>query len=213
MSRPPFRTASVEAAFYYWSSKCGAEGLPGRADVRPDEMRAVLPHVFLVDVRHAPLEFRFRLVGTNICRLAGRNYTGHRLNEDEYGPHWGSVHQAYRRAVETAAPNVETRHAPWAGREFFFYERLIAPLSSDGRTVDMLFGALQQISEEGSRGPPPEVAASLDSCPKPPLRTSPTDGQAATSTPTCPETPILAPVRICADQTSVRRSEKYLKDN
>lgn len=145
---PAFRTSVVERAFRYWSSKSVGGRLPSRADIRPEEIPLLLPHVFLVDVRRAPLGFRFRLVGTEISRLASRDYTGIPVAEEEYGPDWKSVFDVYSRVVDTATPEISTRRAPWASREFLLYERLIAPLSSDGHTVDMLFGALHQITKQ-----------------------------------------------------------------
>jgi hypothetical protein len=146
-----FRTAIVERAFRYWSSKCKAGRPPSRADLRPEEIPQLLPHVFLVDVTQAPLEFRFRLVGTEICNLAGRDYTGLRVNPQEYGPDWKSVFEVYWRVIHTATPEAAVRRAPWLTREFLLYERLIAPLSSDGTTVDMLFGALCEVTEQDKR--------------------------------------------------------------
>jgi hypothetical protein len=142
-----FRTAIVERAFLYWSSKCKADRPPSRADIRPEEIPQLLPHVFLVDVTQASLDFRFRVVGTGICELAGRDYTNAGVNAQEYGPHWKSVFEVYWRVIYTATPEVAVRRAPWLTREFLRYERLIAPLSTDGATVDMLFGALHQVTE------------------------------------------------------------------
>src|SRR6185437_5426393 len=141
-----FRTKTVERAYRYWASKCGPGRMPRRSDIRPEEIPSLLPHVFLVDVRRDPLEFSFRIIGTEICSLAGRDYTGLRVNAEEYGPDWKSVFEVYWQVVHSATPEVTVRYAPWADREFLLYERLIAPLSSDGVTIDMLFGTLHQIT-------------------------------------------------------------------
>ncbi len=141
-----FRTSVVERAFAYWSSKRTAGGLPSRADLRPEEIPRLLPYVFLVDVERAPMSFRFRLVGTEICRLAAREHTGVRVNLEEYGSSWASVFRTYSRVVHSANPEVAMRHAPWKSREFLIYEYLIAPLSSTRGVVDMLFGALYPIA-------------------------------------------------------------------
>jgi hypothetical protein len=151
LDRTSFRTSVVEQAFRYWSSKCKPGRLPSRADLRPEEIPLLLPHVFLVDVTQAPLGFRYRLVGTAITALAGRGYTGVRLNRAEYGPDWKSVFEVYCRVVGTATPEVALRPAPWPTREFLHYERLIAPLATDGATVTMLFGAVQQVSGDNVR--------------------------------------------------------------
>jgi hypothetical protein len=142
---PPFRTATVEAVFRYWSGKRQGPRLPGRRDVHPEDIPALLPWLFLVEVAHAPQRFRFRLVGTRICELAGRDHTGISVNEAEYGPAWRAVFDAYDRAVRSAEPQLDVMHAPWPGREFRRYERIVLPLAADGRTVDMLLGALSPV--------------------------------------------------------------------
>jgi hypothetical protein len=147
LERSSFRTSVVENAYRYWAARCTIDRLPRRTDVRPEEIPFLLPHVFLVDVQPAPLGFRYRLVGTEITRLAAREYTGMSVNEAEYGPDWRAVFADYARITRTKTPELTTRRAPWPGREFLIYERLIAPLSSDGDTVDMLFGALHPIAE------------------------------------------------------------------
>src|SRR5690242_6639940 len=75
-----FRTLVVEQAFRYWLGKCTAGRAPRRRDLLPDEIPALLRYVFLVDVTTEPLTFRFRLVGTEIGRLAAREHTGSCVN-------------------------------------------------------------------------------------------------------------------------------------
>jgi hypothetical protein len=150
-----FKTAVVRQAYTYWLGKCVRGRLPARADLRPDEMRAFLPYLFLVDVTPAPLGFRFRLVGTQITEWAEREYTGQPIDENAYGPQWRRVFDTYAEVVAGRRPRLDIWDAPWASREFVRYERLIAPLSTDGQTIDMLFGALNVLppAQDGEAGP------------------------------------------------------------
>jgi hypothetical protein len=34
----------------YWHSKCPEGAFPRRSDIRPEELRSLLPHVFMVDI-------------------------------------------------------------------------------------------------------------------------------------------------------------------
>ena len=145
MDQASFKTSVVERGYRYWSSKCGPRRLPSRADLRPEEVPLLPPYMFLVDVHGAPLSFRYRLVGTAITRLAAREYTGAWLNEAEFKGDWRSVFEDYSRVIYTRTPMITTRRAPWADREFLFYERLVAPLSNSEDHVDMLFGVLHPI--------------------------------------------------------------------
>jgi hypothetical protein len=143
-----FKTPVVRDAYSYWLDKCGDRSMPRRSDVRPEELRALLPHIFLVDIGGSPLEFRFRLVGSEITALAGKEYTGLAVNEADYGPQWGRIHKSYLNVAVSRRPEVDFYNAPWRDREFLYYERLVAPLSSDGEDVDMLFGCLHVLERE-----------------------------------------------------------------
>jgi hypothetical protein len=143
-----FKTAAVRQAYEYWLAKCGDGQPPRRADLDPVEMRPLLPYVFLVDVTQAPLAFRFRLVGSKITEWAEKEYTGLGVNEGDYGPQWRRVFNLYAEVVASRAPRLDLYAAPWVSREFYRYERFIAPLSNDGASVDMLFGALHALPFE-----------------------------------------------------------------
>ena len=47
-----------------WSGKCNDRAMPSRADINPNEIRLLLPDIFIMDI-HRPQRFplRFRLVG------------------------------------------------------------------------------------------------------------------------------------------------------
>jgi hypothetical protein len=150
-----FKTRVVRQAFEYWAGKAAGDRLPSRADIRPEEIPALLPYVYLVDVMYGPLSFRFRLAGTAIRDWAGREFTGVRINEQEYGPQWKHIFDQYQEVVLTRAPTYAEYHAPWAEREFLYYERVVAPLSSDGKIVDTLFGALHTVPRKRGGADPP----------------------------------------------------------
>jgi hypothetical protein len=126
--------------FYeYWLAKGAGKGMPARADIDPLDIPQLLANVFLVDVvEGSPSRFRFRLVGTRIAELEGE-MTNRFL--DEFIP--GAVGTAMARHYEdTVAGRIYVRHETlhWRKREYVYYDVLLLPLSSDGRTVDKLFG-------------------------------------------------------------------------
>jgi hypothetical protein len=124
----------------YWQKKKGARIAPSRSDIDPAEIKALLPYVGLADVLRDPLRFRYRLVGTQVTMGYGRELTGSYLNEVDLNAHQHEIIDEYKRVVERCEPACAsweyTRHD---GRHIR-YERLALPLSSDGKTVDMLFG-------------------------------------------------------------------------
>jgi len=143
-----FKTAVVRQVYEYWLGKCVRGRLPTRADLRPEEMRGFLPYLFMVDVTGPPLAFRFRLVGTKVTEWAGQEFTGLAVDDESYGPQWRRVFDVYAGVVDSRRPRLDIWDAPWVSREFVRYERLIAPLSSDGQAIDILFGALYAFTAE-----------------------------------------------------------------
>jgi hypothetical protein len=145
ISHPILRHAGL-----YWQSKLRPGRLPSRADIDPIEVPALLPYLYLLDVERNPIRFRFRLIGTKIVEWAGRDATGQHLDSMDYGEHGPALAAEYRTVVESGLPRHDRRHARWPKREHRYYHRMILPLASDGRVVDMLLGVLL-VGEPASR--------------------------------------------------------------
>lgn len=140
-----FKTKPLQQIAAYWLSKARPHRLPGRADIKPEELVPQLPYVYLVDVKRDPLAFRYRLVGTAIRQWGGREFTGISVNEVEYGAQWREIFEEYRTVAERSLPTRSERASVVASKEFHYYERFLGPLASDGATIDMIFGALHVI--------------------------------------------------------------------
>ena len=127
--------------FQYWRGKAPkGGGLPSRQDIDPIDFPRLLPRIALIEVlREGGLNFRYRLAGTEIVDRAGRDPTGKRFDELYEGSYLTTAIETYRRIADHGEPYLSERTFPLvAGREFLRYDRLILPLASDGRTVDML---------------------------------------------------------------------------
>ena len=61
-----------EELYAYWAGLRHGPKLPGRCDIRPEELKRLLPTVSLIDVRRDPLDFRIRLAGTGLYGVYGR---------------------------------------------------------------------------------------------------------------------------------------------
>lgn len=126
----------------YWRNLTFGDVLPGRQHLDPCELADLLPHIWILDVARDPMRFRYRLIGTTITELAGADNTGKWL--DEVHPECRPGHptfEAYRSVAET-------RKIDWRrGRPFFNHskrypelERILLPLATDGKNVDMILG-------------------------------------------------------------------------
>jgi hypothetical protein len=131
-------TARIRRAYEYWDSKRGDRTMPSRADIDPSEIRDLLPGVILIDVEHNPLRLTYRLVGTDEVEARGYDPTGKSVSEHVFAvtPQFGL--ETYSIAAEQAV--VAYDQEPWASPNPRLCEvgSVVMPLSSDGKTVNML---------------------------------------------------------------------------
>jgi hypothetical protein len=63
---------SSRAFFAYWDDKRGHARAPDRSDIEPGPMRELLGDIFVLSY-DKPTEFPFRVAGTRVCALLGRD--------------------------------------------------------------------------------------------------------------------------------------------
>jgi len=135
-----FRHAELAAFFAYWQEKRGRRRMPARADLLPHELRRHLPFMMLTDVLRddSRLRFRCRLVGTEICRAAGRDATGRYWDDLVPPAEYETVTQSLRTVAASGEPRRLTGRLWQPSREWMGFESVDLPLSDDGSTVNMI---------------------------------------------------------------------------
>ena len=126
--------------FDYWAALCGDRPMPARKDIDPTQIRpAYLPDLMLIDVLHDPRRYRYRLVGTNVVQATGADRTGQFSDDVSFFQAYPIVLQQYDRVVETRQPlySVE-KFTNLENQTNYDVDRLLLPLSRNGRLVDML---------------------------------------------------------------------------
>jgi hypothetical protein len=71
---------STRAVFEYWNRKRGTRLAPQRADIDPTEIRHALSDTFMLAADFVD-QLRFRLAGTRVCALFGREIKGEAFTE------------------------------------------------------------------------------------------------------------------------------------
>ncbi len=133
------RSNLLRQLFLYWDEKRGHRRAPSRDDIDPAEMVGVLPNVYLIDVEEEPCRYRVRLVGTVLVNWYGWDITGRYIDEltDQVLP-------ALNELVTTWGPWLTIGEYAKKPDRIMPYELLALPLSSDGSTVNMIFGGVAQ---------------------------------------------------------------------
>ena len=91
--RPPeVRSSRCAALLRHWNRLRGARAFPSWAEIDPNDLKPILPHVLVVGIEQAPFRALYRLVGTEIVRFAKFDFTGHYAAalklQDDAGEDW-----------------------------------------------------------------------------------------------------------------------------
>ena len=126
-----------------WNSIRKSRPMPSRDDLEPADIKDILPSLFMVDVGKGSTRFRYRLIGTYVSELTGRDMTGQPIDETTYGETAGFVASLFERAVQRRAPILVRGNAKWlSSSSWKTMAVLFLPLSRDGETVDIVLGGL-----------------------------------------------------------------------
>jgi hypothetical protein len=136
------KTPELKTLLRYWTEKAGDRSMPSRSALDPIiDIPHITPNIWLVDVEGEPPTFRFRLLGNQVIEHYGSNFTGKRLDEMDFGGRGDAIRREYQETVAARRP-IYARHLikiPETGR-VLMYERLLLPLSDDGKAVNMVLG-------------------------------------------------------------------------
>jgi len=127
-----------------WELKRGNRPLPSRSDLEPWEFKPLLPDIFLVDVLPPPARYRFRLLGESVVRFHGHNFTGRTFQECFQPLAAAQLTALFDAVVAGRAPIFRTGAAYWwTEKQYEMYQSCAFPLAADGRTVNMIIGAIK----------------------------------------------------------------------
>jgi hypothetical protein len=124
-------------AYDYWRRAKGDREFPSRKDIWPEDMKAYLSRLTLVDVSYKPLDFVYRVFGSGLAELVGKEYTGKSVRKLEPGEFGNLVWRQYVEVVNERKPCLHGVTFS-AGTKYFKYQRLTLPLSSDSAVIDKL---------------------------------------------------------------------------
>lgn len=135
------RNQASRRIFDYWTDLKGNRAAPLRTEIDPAALRHLLPHLFIVTVGPDGIPV-FRLAGTRICDLFGRELRGAAFAEtwredDRQRPIeivYNVIHYEQAALLDVLASDDDDRHG---------YEMLLLPIrSAEGTGSDRVLGAL-----------------------------------------------------------------------
>lgn len=143
------RSRHLIALYHLWNGKRGQRILPARADFDPLEMVSLLPHLYMLDVVPGAAAgargFRYRLIGTSIVELLGRDSTGKWVAPTLHGDATTGLRRVFELVCDKRSPVVTKGYIFYIWeKSWIFVEALLLPLSADGMNVDIILAGLVQ---------------------------------------------------------------------
>ena len=135
--------ATLTSALAYWERICGDRAMPARGDLDPVEIPRLLPFVMLVDVLTEPLDFKFRLIGTEVQAIIARDLPGKRFSAVPHMAPGNKLWSEYESVVANRRPLTSGVDYVGTDRRVRAIRHCVMPLSTDGKAVNMLFVAVE----------------------------------------------------------------------
>lgn len=133
--------AATRMLFSYWDALRGERAAPERGEIEPGEIRHILSDTFILELGHSG-HTEFRLAGTRLCALFGRELKGRRFMEL-----WGAAGErellrALQTVTDETAGVVAGLKATTDEGGSLDCELLMLPLRHRGQTHARVLGAL-----------------------------------------------------------------------
>ncbi len=142
-ARPSIESPRLQALYAYWNERRAGRPMPSRADFDPIDIPRLLPNLILIDVDQDTQRLKVRVAGTTVVEMYGSDYTGRYLDEIDFGDRRAAVLYDYNTCLRTKQAYV-SEHSFWTDRDVTYrIERVILPLSDDGKAVSHLVAGLE----------------------------------------------------------------------
>jgi hypothetical protein len=139
------RHKTTQTAFAHFNRIRGGNSAPLRTDIEPSELKSVLPDIFMLEMdrRGSPV---FRLAGTRVCAILGRELRGAEFNILWHAPHGHKMKLAVEAVLANRAPVLVKVRSIADEEQAGELEMLLLPLSSRPGVVDRLYGSLADLT-------------------------------------------------------------------
>ncbi len=135
------RDAAISSFANLWLRKCDDDALPARSDFPTEDLRPWMGNLILMDVLEGGVDFRYRLVGTDIVAVVGRDLTGKLVSECNYDGGREHVLSSFKLPVDSRRPVFRRGKVVWRSRKSFLnYESVHCPLRTAAEGIGMTIG-------------------------------------------------------------------------
>jgi hypothetical protein len=123
--------------FDYWRSCAKGRQMPSRADIDPAAIAALLPGISILDAL-SPTQLIYRLAGTRLRDIFGREVTGKSVFDLELGEKQSYWRAVYRKVIEECMPMQGAVKGPVVDRDHVVLFWLRLPLGEEATQVNKI---------------------------------------------------------------------------
>lgn len=134
----------LRSMYDYWRAKSARRLGPRRGEIKPEEIKTLLPCIWLADVVDGGADYQFRLGGEEIVRFMGGRLAGSFLSVHIHLPFFQNMRARFDACVGARAPLlVGPMRSAYQPRDYMNLTVLLLPSSENGLDVTMLFGVME----------------------------------------------------------------------
>jgi len=126
--------------FDYWLERAAGRVMPDRGDICPTDIPRYLPRVSLIEIETEPLNFRFRLAGTQLREIYQQEVTNRHLKELSTTQNKDYWLAACERIAHTGRPAQGILRGPEQSRDHLVQFWIRLPLAIDGVGPKLILG-------------------------------------------------------------------------
>jgi hypothetical protein len=141
LSGNAMQTTTARAIHAYWSRVKEGRDIPDRRDIKPAELSQQLPDLFILE-QHPEAAPSFRLAGTRLCTLFGRELRGARFDRLFAPERGGRMSRICATVMSRRMPVVLDARAYGGSLQAVAVEILLLPMTSHSMHADRIFGSL-----------------------------------------------------------------------
>lgn len=119
-----------------WETLRAGRIFPTRGDIDPIAFRRWLPYLSIMELHDKPFRVRYRLVGTEVTRFSGEDFTGSWLHETAWEKNIQTINLTlYRRVFDLKAPVFGLSKVEWQGSTDHTFQWGLFPLGDADGTI------------------------------------------------------------------------------
>ena len=138
----PISSNSLLEIRNYWMALKQGRPMPLKEELNPASIARHLPNVALVDVFHNPLRFKYRLLGTRITELAGRNATGKWLDKELYGENTENMLWMFRNCAASKQPVAVREQIQFVDKSWINVDVAAFPMGNADGEITVILSAV-----------------------------------------------------------------------